>query len=168
MKKQSVEEFKEDLKKQAGGEIKSSEHVGNGDDFDIEAYDGGQFDHEVEPYENPDNTPPEYNEEFRAVNLGPAKVRELLKTETDPEEIKALELAQQFWAMKSPGGVEMGEPYRGEEREAIRVEKMSDLPKGKKVTHISVNNELEGAEPTGGDVFDFDGLVDLQKKPQVL
>ena len=136
MKKQTVDEFKEDLKKQAGGEIKHPERLGDDENFKIEEYDGKQFDHEVEAYENPDNTPPEYNEEFRYVNLGPAKVRELMATEQDPKELKALEITRQYWAMKSKGGIEMGEPYRGEEREAVKVDKMADLQFFAKESHV--------------------------------
>jgi len=107
-----------------------------------------------------------YNGEYRYVNLGPAKIRAMLKEETDPDEVKALRTAMAYWASKAParsGGNEGGEPYRGEPREAIHAESMSDLAKDVKPVEHVYPGDL-GAIPDGmadGGVIDFDQLVNL-------
>jgi hypothetical protein len=65
---------------------------------------------------------PVYNGEMRCVNLGPAKVKSLLATETDPAEREALTYAFDFWSRnggyaKNPE--DLGWVHRGEPREAI-------------------------------------------------
>ena len=106
----------------------------------------------------------EYNGEFRYVNLGPAKIRARLEVEGDPVEREALEIASQYWGMKSPGRpVEGGDPYRGEKREAIQADSMLALGKAvKPVEHVFVRGELKAEVlPQGeGGLIDFDILND--------
>lgn len=101
-----------------------------------------------------------YGGEFRYVNLGPQKLRELMAREADPEEKKAMLLALEFWSRKQPGGCEAGEPYRGEPREAVHAKSMLELGKAvKPVDHVYVRGCFE--DVSGGDtgVIDFDALT---------
>ena len=85
----------------------------------------------------------QYHGEFRYVNMGPQKVRAMLETETNQGEIEALELAERFWAIKSPRMSSDGEPYRGEPKEAIQAESMAALAAAvKPVEHVFVQGEL--------------------------
>lgn len=112
----------------------------------------------------------QYNGEFRYVNLGPARVRRLLESETDPDERKALMTAREFWSSKSPAReVSAGQPYRGEKREAVYAKSMAALASNvKPVEHVFVGPSLSiggtaasavvGAAPDG-DIFDWDMLM---------
>lgn len=110
----------------------------------------------------------QYNGEFRYVNLGPARVRRLLESETDADERQALMTALEFWTRKGPAReVSAGQPYRGEKREAVYAESMAALASNvKPVEHIFVGPALSiggaaaavGASPDG-DIFDWDMLM---------
>ena len=78
---------------------------------------------QVAAWQNEGQERPVYNGEWRYINLGPAKVRQLLAVETDPEEIAALQTAERYWmANKGYGPDELADwvhPMQEEPREAI-------------------------------------------------
>lgn len=79
-----------------------------------------------------EHKPPEYNGEYRYVNAGPHKVRQMLEAETDPKERVALELAQRYWGANggyAGGGTEAAlHPMdHGVARPDIRVGSMAEL-----------------------------------------
>lgn len=53
-----------------------------------------------------------WTDDFRYVNLGPVEVKRRLDDATDPEEVKALMIALEFWKRRRCPH-EAGEPVRG-------------------------------------------------------
>lgn len=129
-----------------------------------------------EPEEEEDD-PQAYGGEFRYVNMGPTKVRRLLKTEKDPVERKAMEVASQFWGPPMTPPEDMGWVHRGEPREAIVATSMSELGRAvQPVQHVFLQGALTVDAPYGGttseknwelgSIIDFDWLMgDLPTEP---
>jgi len=160
LKQQSFNEFKEDLKKEAGNDINPPVRIEEPPDFTWAEYfneinktfEGTtQLEYENKPYQQP-----EYKQEFKYVNLGPAKIKEQIKIEVNPEEKQKLFIALEFWKLKSPGRIEMGEPYRGEKRNVNRINKLSELVNKEKVEYIIPGN-INGTQEQD-DFFDFEEL----------
>ena len=132
MKHQSYDEFKDDLKKLAGGEIKSPIRQGEEPEFTIEEYFDGKyrdkFEGETEDYVQEEWTPETYDGHLKYVNCGVQKIRKMLETETDKEEIRLLNIAMEFCRKMQPGiQAEAGEPYRGEKKSVKRVNNLREL-----------------------------------------
>jgi len=123
----------------------------------------GEFVPENQELNQPDQ---EYHGEFRFVNLGPQKLRQLLAA-APKEDLAAIRLALQAWNRMQPASfAEAGEPYRGEKREAVVVKSMRELVgKNPPVEQVTVKNlsarsimKADG-EPQWLGIFDFDELA---------
>ena len=85
----------------------------------------------------------EYEGQFRYVNCGPEKVRQLLATEQDPKEVEALKVAESFWGQKGgyASDCEAGSMNRGEPRPDIRFGSMREM--------VSSSVRVDGVKPLG-------------------
>lgn len=130
-------------------------------DMDVEGIEG-EFVSDPDPWK-----PEEYDGELRYVNCGPQKIASLLETETDPVERAAILAARDWWGRNQPPSIgDAGEPYRGEQREDIRVSSIRDLVDGDRDAFIKPMGSLAtGGIPRGAkgtdyvfSLFDFDML----------
>lgn len=136
IKQQSFDDFKKDVIKDAGGKITSpvrqTESGLDGDEFSWEEYFEGKhrdkYEGETEDYIQEEWKEPVYDGELKYVNLGVQKLKKLLLTETNEEEIRLMNVAIAYcYKLNPPSGFEMGEPYRGEKRIVKRVKSLKEL-----------------------------------------
>ena len=89
---------------------------------------------------------PDVGDSFRFFNLPPQEVRRRLEKATDPEEIKALKLAEAKWQRNGGyGGGEMtaGTVERGEPRKAVTGKSLREVASsGERVTYVGVMGSL--------------------------
>lgn len=123
---------------------------------------------EVEAWrQEPDTT---YDGCWRYVNLGPMEVKRRLEAEEDPEEIKALRTACEFWRANDgyASQFEAGTVDRGEPREARHIDSMEEAIGSERVEHITTRGMLSVDMPSspvnggrflGLDVIDYDFLL---------
>lgn len=94
----------------------------------------------------------EYGGEYRFVNLGPMEVKRRLEGEVPPEDLEALRYAESYWRKAGgySGQMQAGSVYRGEPRQEIRAESMSELADlVSPVAHVFVGGTLAaGGIPT--------------------
>lgn len=121
----------------------------------------------------PEGPSAEYHGELRYVNLGPQKLAWLLENGDLPEpERQAVLTARQWWDRRSPalsGGIEMGEPDRGDPREARVISTLAEAIDSKsrertrKVPSLSVKGRGGGGR---GDVIDVGDLLAGGEPPE--
>jgi len=125
-------------------------------------------------FHEPNQPDQEYRGEFRFVNAGPQKLREMI-AKISPADLQAAQLALKAWGkMSSPMfGTEMGEPYRGEPRQAIVAKSMSELAANvRPVEHVFARSltaigTMPDGEPNWLGIFNFDELTEgLKDLPQ--
>jgi len=97
------------------------------------------------------------------VNLGPARVKALLRTATNPDDVAALQVAFGYW--QKNGGYaansdELGWVDRGEPRQAVMASSMAELAAAvEPVEHVTVSGSLvAGGMPSVGGPGSFRGL----------
>lgn len=123
------------------------------------------FDEQNLPYEESHKDIISYNDEFAYVNLGPTKLKELRAKFDEGEAVDtvALVLAERFMEKRCSSGFSAGlEPYRGEQTEAIKVDKLADCVGENKAEYITPQQlsdiEYEEREPEF-NLIDFDVLT---------
>lgn len=123
-------------------------------------------DEENLPYEESHKDIIAYNGEFSYVNLGPTKLKEL-RTQYEQDETSvdpvALVLAERFMEKRCSSGFSAGlEPFRGENKELIQVDKLADCIDENRAEHIIPKQlsdiEYEEKEPDF-NLIDFDVLT---------
>jgi hypothetical protein len=110
--------------------------------------------------------PVEYHDEFRYVNIGVAKIRELIKSETDPEELKVLNSSlKMLLAIQPISLLGVGEPYRGEPRPNIIVNSLSEcINKESRVTHVFSGTLSYGGTGAVGNIIDVNFLTSNEEQ----
>jgi len=118
--------------------------------------------------QEPNQPDQEYRGEFRFVNLGPQKLRQML-AKAPANDREAVNLALQAWNRLQPasmGGTEAGEPYRGEKRVAMVAKSIRELvDKVAPIAFVTAKNlSARGImsmdeEPHWLGIFDFDELA---------
>ena len=122
----------------------------------------GEF---VPENQEPNQPDQEYRGEFRFVNMGPQKLRQML-AKASTENREAINLALQAWGKLQPTAfAEAGEPYRGEKRVAVVATSMRDLVSRtapvSQITAKKLSNRgimSDDGEPHWLGIFDFDAL----------
>lgn len=105
----------------------------------------------------------EYNGEFRYVNCSPMKLRRLMASEDDPDELVAMEFAMSFHRSKGntrQPGTEAGYVHRGDPRPDQRVRDIRELTMGPRVKHVSVGGALTVPEDVGEEGWLFEECAD--------
>ncbi len=118
----------------------------------------------------------------RFLNLAPQEVRRRLAVATDPEEVKALKVAESMWAKNGGFGSGLtvaGTVDRGEPRQAIRAKSMRELTGGPRVAYVTVSGSLRAGgvpsedtirEPGSigrlADMIDWDALLSMGPAPE--
>jgi hypothetical protein len=132
----------------------------------------GEFAPDTHEPNQPDQ---EYRGEFRFVNLGPQKLRQIAAHAPQVDQA-AVQTALRAWAKMSPNmGIEAGEPYRGEPRQAIVAGSMRELVANlKPVKYVTVGSlsptgtgimsPSGSSEPHWLGIFDFDVLQEGLKE----
>ena len=114
----------------------------------------GEFVQDDPPNEEGLFEPDDY---FKYLNEGPQRIRQMLAETEDPKQKEDLRKALSRWGESEERRFVVGEPYRGEPKEAIQVSSLRELV-GKPVEHIMVGDLSGRGVLPEGEVADPDSL----------